>query len=73
MCPICNIRMARLDNLNAHTKKSHGMTWREAEKMTESTISGIPVSEHHKLPGTWDVKLYIVYHLLFFIKSLEIK
>ena len=52
MCPICNIRMARLDNLNAHTKKTHGMTWREAEKMTESTIAGIPVAEHLKLPGT---------------------
>ena len=49
MCPICNIRMARLDNLNAHTKKTHGMTWREAEKMTESTISGIPVSEHQTM------------------------
>jgi len=43
MCPICSIRMARLDNLNAHTKKTHGVTWREAEKMTQNTINGEPV------------------------------
>ena len=42
MCPICSIRMARLDNLNAHTKKTHGVTWREAEKMTQNTIGGTP-------------------------------
>ena len=45
MCPICSIRMARLDNLNAHTKKTHGVTWREAERMTQSTIGGAPVAE----------------------------
>jgi len=43
MCPICSIRMARLDNLNAHTKKTHGVTWREAEKMTQNTLNGVPV------------------------------
>ena len=42
-CPICNIRMARLDNLNAHTKKTHGVTWREAETMTQSSIDVAPV------------------------------
>ena len=43
MCPICSIRMARLDNLNAHTKKTHGVTWREAEKMTQNTIGAAPL------------------------------
>jgi uncharacterized Zn-finger protein len=48
MCPICSIRMARLDNLNAHTKKTHGVTWREAERMTQNTIGGTTlVMEHH--------------------------
>ena len=42
-CPICSIRMARLDNLNAHTKKTHGVTWREAETMTQSSIDFAPV------------------------------
>ena len=26
-CPICAARMARLDNLSAHIKKTHGVTW----------------------------------------------
>ena len=26
-CPICATRMARLDNLSAHIKKTHGVTW----------------------------------------------
>merc|ERR1712130_891184 len=33
-CPICATRMARLDNLSAHIKKTHGVTWQESEKMT---------------------------------------
>jgi len=34
MCPICNFRCARMDNLNLHTKKAHGVTCKEAEGMT---------------------------------------
>ena len=30
--------MARIDNLNAHTKKTHGVTWREAEKITRNSV-----------------------------------
>jgi len=52
MCPICSIRMARLDNLNAHTKKTHGLTWREAEKMTQNTINGEPVFNPDVKPAT---------------------
>lgn len=52
MCPICSIRMARLDNLNAHTKKTHGVTWREAEKMTQNTINGEPVFNSDVKPIT---------------------
>eukprot|EP00088_Acartia_fossae_P039734 TRINITY_DN4134_c0_g1_i11.p1 TRINITY_DN4134_c0_g1~~TRINITY_DN4134_c0_g1_i11.p1 ORF type:complete len:614 (-),score=78.50 TRINITY_DN4134_c0_g1_i11:459-2300(-) len=33
-CPVCAYRCARLDNLNTHTKKSHGMTYKEAENLT---------------------------------------
>ena len=33
-CPVCSFQSARRDNLNLHTKKSHGMTWKEAEEMT---------------------------------------
>ena len=32
----CVPRMARMDNLNAHTKKAHGVTWREAEKLAQA-------------------------------------
>jgi len=35
-CPVCHFRMARMDNLNAHTKKAHGVTWREAEKLAQA-------------------------------------
>jgi len=34
VCPICSFRCSRMDNLNLHTKKSHGLTWKEAEGMT---------------------------------------
>jgi hypothetical protein len=30
-CPVCRVRSARMSNLNAHIKKSHGLTWKEAE------------------------------------------
>jgi len=33
-CPVCSFQSARRDNLNLHTKKSHGMTWKEAEDQT---------------------------------------
>jgi len=33
-CPICAYRCARLDNLNTHTKKSHGMGYKDAESVT---------------------------------------
>ena len=54
-CPICSTRMARLDNLSAHIKKTHGVTWQvgglckagiklrigqEAEKMTNTSVKG---------------------------------
>lgn len=47
-CPICNYRMARIDNLNAHTKKSHGVTWREAEKLTGHSIQGMAVTQEEE-------------------------
>lgn len=34
MCSICNLRCSRLDNLNLHCKKAHGVSIKEAEKMT---------------------------------------
>jgi len=30
-CPVCGTRSARMSNLNAHVRKSHGLTWKEAE------------------------------------------
>ena len=30
-CPVCGSRSARMSNLNAHIRKSHGLTWKEAE------------------------------------------
>jgi len=33
-CPVCRHRSARMSNLNAHIRKSHGMTWQEAERQT---------------------------------------
>ena len=33
-CPLCSHRCARQDNLNCHTRKQHGVSWREAEKIT---------------------------------------
>jgi len=42
-CPICATRMARLDNLSAHIKKTHGVTWQEAEKMTNTSVKGGPL------------------------------
>jgi len=38
-CPVCAYRCARLDNLNTHTKKSHGMTYKEAESVTGISAS----------------------------------
>ncbi|XP_023345692.1 zinc finger protein 658B [Eurytemora carolleeae] len=38
-CPICYFRCSRKDNLNSHIKKHHGMTWREAEQQTGSSIN----------------------------------
>jgi len=37
-CPICSFRCSRLDNLNLHTRKSHGVTWKEAESMTGLSV-----------------------------------
>ena len=31
-CPACQFRSARMSNLNAHIKKSHGLSWKEAEQ-----------------------------------------
>ena len=33
-CPVCRHRSARMSNLNAHIRKSHGMSWQEAERQT---------------------------------------
>jgi len=48
-CPICATRMARLDNLSAHIKKTHGVTWQEAEKMTNTSVKGGPLVQKTSL------------------------
>ena len=32
VCPVCRHRSARMSNLNAHIRKSHGLSWQEAER-----------------------------------------
>jgi len=34
LCPLCSYRCSRMDNLNIHTKKSHGLSVHEAEQQT---------------------------------------
>ena len=52
-CPACQFRSARMSNLNAHIKKSHGLSWKEAEqKYGISAKTGeLIVTEDNKRSG----------------------
>jgi len=50
-CPVCGSRSARMSNLNAHIRKSHGLTWKEAEiQYGISAKTGLPLHGNESKP-----------------------
>ena len=54
-CPVCRFRSARMSNLNAHIKKSHGLSWKEAEQQYGvSAKTGEMLVEEDKPGAHWE-------------------